>query len=577
MILSELKEHAGTKRYYWTFVLVVFISIVASLEPLFFGKIIQKLELYYKTGIFDVHSLVLITAFWLIFAVITSFVKYFIWQNLITKSLILDYTASIKKYCEKTLQMSMSSYLSKKIGSIYKLIDRGTDNKLFFLFTLFEVYIFQLVSILVVIIVLFCMSIKMAFITLSLLPVMIFLGYYLITITTPRQTILSKKWESIFDIVGNAMSNFSLFKTLTLQKTFLKEIHHISNTTYIEQMKLNKYWNISEIYTASIVMLTRIFVLATGIFYIQKGELSLAQLFVIFSYVWWIYFPLWTLFRQLRESIRQLTEVQRLRDEILFSEKEEGEDTGEKILSLRGNIQFQNVSFWYSQEKPILKNIDFSIQAGEKIALVGHTGSGKSTIVSLLLRFWEPTQWSILLDGENIQDIKKSSLRSHIWVVSQDNSLFNLSIEENLKFSSSKATKKQIEEALKNAEAHFVFNLPQGLQTVIGERGLKLSGWEKQRISIARLFLKNPEILILDEATSALDNTTEKKIEKALKKLMRGKTSIIIAHRLSTIQHVDRIFVLERGKIVETWNYEELIAKKWKFYTLAHPDKLILW
>ena len=197
-------------------------------------------------------------------------------------------------------------------------------------------------------------------------------------------------------------------------------------------------------------------------------------------------------------------------------------------------------------------------------------------MVNLLLRFWDIDEGAIFLDGEDIRNIKKSSLRSHIGVVSQDNSLFNLSIEENLKFANPKATKKDIKQALINAEASFVFDLPKGIQTVIGERGLKLSGGEKQRISIARLFLKNPEILLLDEATSALDNVTEKKIEKALKKLMKGKTSIIIAHRLSTIQHVDTIFVLENGRVVEQGDYESLMKEQNKFYTLANPDKLIL-
>lgn len=181
-----------------------------------------------------------------------------------------------------------------------------------------------------------------------------------------------------------------------------------------------------------------------------------------------------------------------------------------------------------------------------------------------------------MLDGILLQDIKKSSLRHHIGVVSQDTSLFNLSIEENLKFANPKATKKQIEEALKSAQAEFVFDFPHGIKTIIGERGLKLSGWEKQRIALARLFLKNPEILILDEATSALDTSTEKKVDLALKNLMKWKTSIIIAHRLSTIRHVDRIFVLEQGKVVEIGNYEELIEKKGKFFALANPDKLIL-
>jgi len=251
--------------------------------------------------------------------------------------------------------------------------------------------------------------------------------------------------------------------------------------------------------------------------------------------------------------------------------------SGKILKKPQWNISFENVSFWYSKDREILKNINIEIKKGQKIALVGNTGAGKSTIINLLLRFWDIEKGSIKIDDQDIIELKKSSLRNHVGVVSQDNSLFNLSIEENLKFANPKATKKEIEAALKSAEAHFIFDLKDGIKTVIGERGLKLSWGEKQRISIARLFLKNPEILILDEATSALDNVTERKIEKALKKLMKWKTSIIIAHRLSTIMHADTIHVLENGHVKESWSYEKLMKEKWKFYRLANPDKLILW
>lgn len=416
----------------------------------------------------------------------------------------------------------------------------------------------------------------MALISLSLLPFMILLWVFFTSYNSPRQKELSRRWEDIFFVVWNAMSNFWLYKILTLEKNFTKKISQQSDDVYVDQMKLNRFWNLSEIYTVFLIMLTRIFVLAGWIYYIGKWTLSLAELFVIFTYIWWIYFPLWFIFRELRNSLKQLTEVQRMYDDLWNIEKDIENDSWNNIKKSDWNIIFQNVSFAYNKNKKILKNINFEIKKGQKIALVWNTGAGKSTIVNLILRFWDISEWKILLDWENIKNIKKSSLRSHIGVVSQDNSLFNLSIEENLKFANPKARKKDIENALKNAEAHFVFDFKDGIKTVIWERWLKLSGWEKQRISIARLFLKNPEILILDEATSALDNATEKKIDDALKKLMKGKTSIIIAHRLSTIMHADKILVLENGKVIESWNYEELLKQKGKFYNLANPDKLIL-
>ena len=575
-ILYQLRENIGKSKFLLMFFSVVFISIYLTLQPLFFGEIIKELELYYDTWNFAINTLIVITLFWFLYSILWAFLRYYIWQEIVTRPLLIDYKENIKTYSRYTLKMSLWEYLSKKIWSIYKLIDRGTENTLFFFFSFFELYLYFIIQIISVITILFFIDIRMAFISLSLLPVMIALWYYFVTVTSPRQNVLSQKWETIFEIVWNAMSNFSLFKTLWLQNKFFYQIDIITEKTYVEQMKLNKYWNISEIYGAIIVMLTRIIVLASWIYFVSNWTLTLAQLFVIFAYIDWIYFPLSTMSRELRTSVKQLTEIKRLKEQLWYLEEDTEIGKQLELKSVKWNIYFQNVSFGYSQDKNILSNISFSIKKWQTLALVWHTGSWKSTIVNLLLRFWEIDSWSIILDGQDIRDISKASLRSKVGIVSQDNSLFNLSIRENLLFAQEDATEEEMRTALKNAKAEFVFDFPEGIDTVIGERGLKLSGWEKQRISIARLFLKNPEILILDEATSALDTATEKMIDTALKKLMKWKTSIVIAHRLSTIRHADTICVLEKWKVVESGTYEELMQQGWKFYTLANPDKLIL-
>lgn len=575
--VAELILNVGMIRFVSTIFLVALIAVFLTFEPLFFGKIISELEKFYSTGYFNTDLIIRITAIWLLYVFVAQWIKFFIWQNVSTKTTVLDYNKTVKKYCTATLDMSMWEYLWKNIGSIYKLINKGTDNRVFFFFSFFESYLFSWVSIFVIIIILFTINVKMALISLSLLPVMIALWCFFTLYNTPKQKKLSMRWEKIFDIVWNAMSNYSLFKVLCLEKEFKRSIFKNTDEVYHDQMSLNKYWNLSEIYTIFLIMLSRVLVLGFWIFYVKNWVITLAELFVIFTYIGWIYFPLGFLFKELKNSVNQLTEMQRMYDILGKLENDLGSDLWKVTRKPKWNIAFKGVNFWYTEDKEILKNIDFEIKPWKKIALVWNTWAGKSTIVNLLLRFWDIEHWNILLDGVDIKELKKSSLRSHIGVVSQDNSLFNLSIEENLKFANPKATKKDIEQALKNAEAEFVFDLKDGIKTVIWERWLKLSGGEKQRISIARLFLKNPEILVLDEATSALDNLTEKKIEKALKKLMKWKTSIIIAHRLSTIQHVDKIFVLENGKVVEEWNYDELMKSKNKFYNLANPDKLILW
>ncbi len=575
-LLEQLRDNIWSRKYYLMFFSVVFISIYMTLQPLFFWKIISELEKYYQTQVFNFDTITYITWVWLLYSFLWAFLRYYIWQEIITRPLLINYKETIKSYCEKTLDMTIWEYLWKKIWSIYKLIDRGTENVLFFFFSFFEQYIFYTIQVLTAVTVLLYIDIRMALIVLSLLPVMIGLWFVFVQITAKKQDKLSQKWEAIFNIVGNAMSNFSLFKTLTLQSKFRKEITELTDSTYEEQMRLNRYWNISEIYGLFIVMFTRIFVLVAWIYFITQWTLSLGELFIIFAYVDWIYFPLSAMTRDLRTSVKQITEAKRL-DNDLWQVIMEELDIWKNLKIPQWNIEFKNVSFWYLEWKNILKNIKLEAKPGQKIALVGDTGAGKSTIVSLLLRFWDIKDGEILLDGVNVNTLKKSSLRSHIGVVSQDNSLFNLSIEENLKFANPRATKKDLEDALKKAEAHFVFDLEKGIKTVIGERGLKLSGGEKQRISIARLFLKNPEILLLDEATSALDNRTEKLIQKSLDRLMKGKTSIIIAHRLSTIQHADVIYVLEAWRVVESGSYKELMKKQKKFYDLANPEKLILW
>lgn len=225
-------------------------------------------------------------------------------------------------------------------------------------------------------------------------------------------------------------------------------------------------------------------------------------------------------------------------------------------------IKFENVSFQYpGTNHPVLKNIDFEIPAGQLIALVGLSGSGKSTLANLVPRFYDITDGAITIDGINVDEYKLESLRSRIAVVTQDNFLFNTTIEENIRLGRLDATREEIEQAARAAYAHdFIGDLKEGYATAIGERGVRLSGGQQQRLAIARAFLKNAPILILDEATSSLDNESEKMVQEALNNLMKGRTVIVIAHRLSTVRHADRILVLEEGNIVESGTHDSLVA-----------------
>ena len=257
-------------------------------------------------------------------------------------------------------------------------------------------------------------------------------------------------------------------------------------------------------------------------------------------------------------------------------------DSGEKSLPLstiKGAVNLNNITFAYNQREPVIKNLSLDIPAGQTIAIVGATGSGKSTLVKLLLRLYEVQSGSITLDGQNIKDIVLWDLRRSIGLVSQDVFLFHGTVRENISYGSPDATISQIEEAAKIAEAaQFIRELPDGYDTIVGERGQKLSGGQKQRIAIARAILKDPPILILDEATSAVDNETEAAIARSLQKITSNRTTIAIAHRLSTIRHSDCIYVMNYGQLIERGTHEELLAKNgvyaglWKVQTGVRQD-----
>ena len=247
----------------------------------------------------------------------------------------------------------------------------------------------------------------------------------------------------------------------------------------------------------------------------------------------------------------------------IMDEEEENVIEGNKICpKLKGDITFSHVKFHYKSSKGILNDISFTIHHGEKVALVGPSGGGKTTICHLIPRFYDINEGKITLDGENIKDFTLDSLRKQIGIVQQDVFLFGGTIRDNILYGNLEASEEELIEASKKANIYdYIMSLPKGFDTDIGERGVKLSGGQKQRLSIARIFLKNPSILILDEATSALDNTTELLIQKALDELCKGRTAIVVAHRLSTIRNADKIIVISDGKIKEEGTHDELIRQ----------------
>jgi ATP-binding cassette subfamily B protein len=313
--------------------------------------------------------------------------------------------------------------------------------------------------------------------------------------------------------------------------------------------------------------------LVMSAFDIRAGSLTIGGFVVINAYMLQLYQPLnffGTVYREIRQS---LTDMENLFS--LWEEKPNLSDNDQSALKTnQASIRFENVSFDYDERRTIIENISFKVPDGKKVALVGPTGAGKSTISRLLFRFYDPKHGAIYINNENIKDISQSSLRKMIGVVPQDTVLFNDTIYYNISYGNPEATEEQIYEAAKSADIHnFVMNLPDGYQTVVGERGLKLSGGEKQRVAIARAILKNPSIFFFDEATSALDSTTEKEIQKNLQTISQNRTTLVIAHRLSTAADADEILVLEQGQITERGTHDELLIRNGKYAEMWNKQK----
>ena len=333
-----------------------------------------------------------------------------------------------------------------------------------------------------------------------------------------------------------------------------------------KSFKITSYFVGSMIFFSNFI---NVAILVVGGLLINKGLMSFGELVAFFLYVGLFMKPLMQLLGFIQIYQRGMAGFKRFYE--LLQEKPEIVDApgAKSCPPCKGNITFDNVSFAYADGRPVIRGLSLNVAAGETVAFVGATGAGKTTIASLLLRFYEPQSGRILLDGCDIRELTQESLRRQIGLVQQDVFLFGDSVRYNIAYAKPDATADEVQAAAKAAAAdEFIQKLPAGYDTEVGERGVKLSGGQKQRLAIARVFLKNPPIVVLDEATSALDNITEQQIQRELDELAVGRTTLIIAHRLSTIRHADKIVVLDEGSVVECGTHEELLARKGHYFAL---------
>ncbi len=512
---------------------------------------------------------------YLLFIIILLFIVQGIFSYLNTYSiskLAQRVIYSLRMSIYRKLQvLSLSFYDRIKTGTI---ISRMMDdvNMLQSIMTGATISIFtDILTLLIVIVVLFFMNWKMTLIVLAFLPFYGINFRFFINRIRAASIQIREKMDDIFGVLQERIAGVQVVKAFSKERFETREFIAENRESLDLNMKcafLGMSFSsisgvISGIGTASILCL--------GGYEIIKGTMKMGEMMAFCSLAGYLFGPTARL-TEITYLIQQANVSMERIFEILDTIPDVKESKTPVVLPrVAGHVQFQSVSFGYRKGNPVLHDINLDIPPGTVVALVGKTGSGKSSIVSLLLRFYDPLNGRIIIDGHDISTVTFHSLRSQVGVVLQDPLLFNVTIEENIRYGKEDATLNEITEAARIAELHdFITSLPEGYNSRLGEEGIKLSLGEKQRLAIARAVVGHPGIIVLDEATSSLDSESESLIQKAMENLMRGRTCFVIAHRLSTVVHADLILVLDNGRIVESGRHDELIQNPKGFYNAIY-------
>ena len=466
--------------------------------------------------------------------------------------------------------LSMRYHISRKTGGLSRIIERGVRGVEFLLrFMLFNIgpLILELVLI-------------------SLVLVTVFDAWYLLVICvtvvsyvwfTTRVTEWRLKIRKDMNDRDRDASQKSLDSLLNFETVKYFNAQHIETLRYDESMQGYETAAVKTIRSLALLNAGQALIINAGLVFslllaardVSSGALTVGGFVMVNAYMLQVMQPLGLLgyvYREIRQSLIDMAEMFSLLEQPPEIADKEG---AVELQVSKAKIELKGLSFAYQAQRPILKNISITIEGGQSIAIVGASGAGKSTIGRLLFRFYDVCQGALLIDGQDVRDVTQSSLQKLIGVVPQDTVLFNDSIYYNISYADKSASQLQVEAAAKAANIHeFILQLPDGYASIVGERGLKLSGGEKQRVGIARTILKNAPILLLDEATSALDTQTEREIQHSLQQMGKDRTVVIIAHRLSTVVDADQIVVLDKGEVRELGSHQELLALKGQYYQM---------
>lgn len=471
----------------------------------------------------------------------------------------------IRKQLYNHLQaLSVRFYANNQVGQVIsRVINDVEQTKDFILTGLMNIWL-DCITIIIALSIMFFLDVKLTFAAIFIFPFYILTVYFFFGRLRKLTRVRSQALAEVQGFLHERVQGMSVIKSFAIEDNEAKNFDN-HNKNFLQRAFQHTRWNAYSFAAINTVTdLGPIIVIGVGSYLAITGSITVGTLAAFVGYLEQLFGPLRRLvssFTTLTQSFASMDRVFQLMDEDYDIKNGIG---AQPIKISKGQIDLKHVSFKYNEnEKEVLHDINLTINKGETVAFVGMSGGGKSTLINLIPRFYDVTQGEILIDHHNVKDFLTGSLRNQIGLVQQDNILFSDTVKENILLGRPDATDDEVVEAAKMANAHdFISNLPNGYDTEVGERGVKLSGGQKQRLSIARIFLNNPPVLILDEATSALDLESEAIIQEALDVLSKDRTTLIVAHRLSTITHADRIVVMENGRIVETGTHQQLINKR---------------
>ncbi|WP_337017824.1 ABC transporter ATP-binding protein [Oceanobacillus massiliensis] len=580
--MSSVKQYMKfVKPYKWKIFWTIMVGIIKFGIPLLMPLILKYVidEIIVAEGISNADKIN--NLFWImgiafvVFLVLRPPIEY-IRQYLaqwVGNKILFDIRDKLFDHIQK---LSLKFYSQTKTGEIIsRVINDVEQTKNFVITGLMNIWL-DLITILIAIGLMLTMDVGLTIVSIILFPLF---GFSIKYFFSKLRRLTRERSQALAEVQGHLherIQGVPVTRSFALEE-YEQEQFETRNRNFLDKALHHTDWNAKTFaVTNTITDLAPLLVIAFAGYQVIMGNVTIGTMVAFVGYLERVYSPLRRLINSSTTLVQAIASIDRvfefMNEKYDIVDKENAIDPGR----VKGSVDFRNVSFRYEDEtNPVLKDINLNVRQGETIAFVGMSGGGKSTLISLIPRFYDVTGGAIQIDGIDIRDMKARSLRNNIGMVLQDNVLFSESIAMNIRMGNPDATDEEVIAVAKAANAHeFITSLTNGYDTLVGERGVKLSGGQKQRIAIARVFLKNPPVLIFDEATSALDLESEHLIQETMEKLASDRTTFIVAHRLATITHADRIVVVENGEIVEIGSHHELMQKQGSYYDLYQIQNL---